>query len=276
MKVAVAGAGIAGSVLTRMLRQRGHEVTVYDRTPHRAASRCAFAYLRTGWFTGPEKARVREALAWYDMRGWHLTDQAEVHDLQRGRIFTQGDHHLIDPYGPLVKADGGWNVETYRDGPGGVLLTLTGGLETDAHHLVLACGPGMERFTFGGPSYGGIFESQGPWMRGNLRLLRVTDRLTHVAAGGRHITRVGASKAKSPDLARAGAEKILKRMTDEGVVDANAPWTYRAGVRWTDGTGPGRAIRLSDHVHAFTGFSRTGYAFVPSAARVLVDQMEGR
>ena len=274
MKILIAGAGIAGSVLTRMLRDRGHEVGVADRRPDKAASRCAFAYLRTAWWTGEEKRRVRDALAWYDQRGWVLAHEATVHDLRRGKVTKQSDHYLIDPAGPLVRADFAGDVTGYQVYPGEVAVQMAGTFEMQVDRLVLACGSGMDRWSTGTPTYGAVYEAPGRCMSGTLRLLRVTDRMTHVAAAGDRITRLGASKARTPQAARARAEAILNRMLQHNIVDAPAPWTLREGVRWENLTGPAGGRRLDDRVWAFTGFARSGYATVPAAARDLVKELE--
>lgn len=274
MKILIAGAGIAGSVLARMLLERDHTVTVLDARPYRAASRCAFAYLRTAWWTGEERKQVRSAVDWYEQRGWVITRQAEVHDLRRDRVVTQADHVLIDPHAPLLKPDIAMDLTRYSDGPGGVLVSAGDGVALDADALVLACGAGMDRWYSGTPTYGGIFEAPGRCMSGDLRLLRVTDRMTYTAAAGERITRVGASRARTPEAAKARAEAILKRMLDANIIDTPAPWTYRAGTRWSNLAGPGGGARISQSVWAFTGFARSGYATVPTAARDLVRELE--
>lgn len=273
MKVVIAGSGIAGSVLTRMLRERGHEVVVLDPDPETAASRCAFAYLRTAWFTGEARRRVREALRWYDDHGWALEHQATVHDLKRGRVVTQPDHYLIDPVGPLVEPDRAERVEGYREGTYGVrVLTPTNVI--DAHHLVLACGQGMDRFTSGTPTYGAVFDAPGRQAADGLSILRITDRLSHAVAAGGHRTRTAASKGRTPESAAERAEAILDQMIRHGVVSGDAEWTLRTGVRWENFNGtPGHSY-LGYRAWAFTGFARTGYALVPGAARELIQELE--
>lgn len=276
MKILVAGAGIAGSVFTRMARERGHEVVLTDAQPHRAASRCAYAYLRTAWFKGDDKRRVREALDWYETRGWLITRQADVWDARPGRPFrTQDDHVLISPRGPLVKADGSWEVTGYREDPGGVVTSLgSEGLAVAASHLVLACGAGMTSYTYGTPSYGGVFECDTYPLARPLKVYRITDRLSHVVAYDGSVTRTAASKGRTPEEARARSEKILELMMDRGMVTATRRWTYRPGARWSWFDGSPAALPLSPHVWALTGFARNGYALVPSYARNLLDKLE--
>lgn len=277
MKILIAGAGIAGSVLARMLRERDHDVTVTDPRPHTAASRCAFAYLRTAWWQGPEREEVRRAVDWYEERGWVLTRDGWVTDVRRGRDFRQSDHVLIDPRAPLVKADLSMRLNRYMDGPGGVLTTLGDGVQTDATHLVLACGAGMDRWSSGTPVHGGIYECDDYRMITPLKLLRVTDRLTYTAADDGTVTRVGASKARTPEAARERAGRILDRMMDAGIVTCTRPWTYRAGTRWEHlGGSSGGGRQISEHVWSFTGFARSGYARVPGAARKLIERMDQR
>lgn len=276
MKILVAGAGIAGSVFTRMARERGHEVTLTDPEPHRAASRCAYAYLRTAWFKGEDRPRVREALGWYEARGWLITRQADVWDARSGRPFrTQEDHILVSPRGPLLKADAAWGLTGYSDGPGGVLASLgPEQIPADAHHLVLACGAGMTSYTYGTPVYGGVFECDGYPLARPLKVYRITDRLSHVVAYDGSVTRTAASKGRNPGEARSRSEKILELMMDAGMVTSTRRWTYRAGVRWSWFDGGPAALPLSPHVWALTGFARNGYALVPSYARTLLDKLE--
>lgn len=276
MKVTVAGAGIAGSVLTRMLRERGHEVTLLDPWPERAASRCAYAYLRLGWFKGPDKVRVRQGLDWYERNDWIVTRKADVHDRMRGRYVVQTDHVLIHPSKPLLAPDIRWGLDSYaEDALTGVQLRVFGQPGVlYADHLVLACGPGMRRWSMGTPVYGGVFECESYRMGVPLRLLRLTDRLTHVAADDGTVVRTAASKGRTPEEARERSEKILARMFDEGMLSSTHRWTYRAGTRWTGPDGDPVASQLSEHVWALTGFARTGYALAPSYARDLVDKLE--
>lgn len=274
MKIVVAGAGIAGSVLTRMLRERGHSATLLDSSPDKAASRCAFAYLRTAWWTGEEKHRVREALKWYESHGWVIADEATVHDVRRGRVLTQRDHYLVDPWAPLLEPDLAMNLSGFSDGSAGVRLWSGAGEPQDADRLVLACGSGMERFTSGTATYGAVYEAPGRQADEALKLLRVTDRMTHVAAAGDRLTRVGASKGRTREAALARAEAILERMIRYGIVTPGADWKLREGMRWETLVGPVGGLRLDRHVWSFTGFARSGYATVPGAARDLVKELE--
>ena len=276
MKVTVAGAGIAGSTITRMLRARGHEVTLLDPWPRRAASHCAYAYLRTGWFKGPDKVRVRQGLDWYERNGWIVTRKADVHDRMRGRYVVQTDHILIHPSQPLLTPDILWGLDSYSDeNLAGVQLKVLGqpGILW-ADHLVLACGPGMRRWSLGTPVHGGVFECESYRMGVPLRLLRLTDRLTHVAADDGAVVRTAASKGRTPEEARERSEKILNLMFDEGMLSSTHRWTYRAGTRWTGPDGGPVASRLSEHVWALTGFARTGYAMAPSYALDLIKALE--
>ncbi len=275
MKILVAGAGIAGSVLTRMARERGHEVTLTDRQPHLAASRCAYAYLRAGWFRDGERVRARYALKYYADHGWVLADQATVRDVRRRRTFIQDDHYLIHPHAPLLKPDLAFGLTEYSDGPGGVLASLgPERVPADADHLVLAMGAGMNYRYHGTPTYGGVFESPDRSLVTPLNLLRISDRLTHVAADNGTSVRTAASKGRTPEEARRNAERILDRMLSEGLVGSPRGWTYRSGTRWTTLGGSPAADPISNHVWALTGFSRSGYATVPSYARDLLDRME--
>lgn len=274
MKILIAGAGIAGSVLTRMLRERGHDVILTDARPDRAASRCAFAYLRTAWWKGEERAEVRRAVDWYEKRGWVLARHASVSDLRRDWTRDQADHILIDPRGPLVKPDLAMNLHRWSGTPG-VTATLGDGLEVQADRLVLACGAGTSRWTHGVQVHGGVWEVPEPAVEPGLRLLRVTDRLTYTAARDRNTLRVGASKALTPEAARQRAVKILGRMFTAGLVSPELPWTYRAGTRWEHrDRSPGGARRVSERVWEFTGFARSGYARVPGAAQYLIRRLE--
>lgn len=276
MKVTIAGSGIAGSTLALMLRSRGHEVTVLDPWPRRGASHCAYAYLRSAWFKGEDKRRVRESLDYYERNGWIVTRKAYVHDLMRDRYVKQTDHVLVHPSRPLIQPDILWGLDSYADDSlTGVQLRVFGQPGVlYADHLVLACGDGMRRWTRGTPVYGGVFECETYRMSTPLRLLRITDRLTHVAADDGTVVRTAASKGHTPEQARQKSEKILNRMFDEGMVSVTRRWTYRAGARWVPEGGTPTAGQLSEHVWALTGFHRNGYALAPSYARDLADKLE--
>lgn len=273
MKILVAGAGIAGSVLTTQLRAAGHEVTLADGRPDISASQCAFAYMRLGWFRGPDRDAVKYALDWYRGQGHLLTSQAWVRDVRRGS-FQQDGHYLVHPTGPLVAPDVHRNVYGYRSDADGVWVLMDD--SSQAHRvdrLVLACGAGTDRWGAGTPTYGGVFESRRYRMNVPLRLLRVTDRLTHVAADDGTVVRVGASKGRTPAEALQRAASILGRMMDEGMIPSSIKWVYRSGARWTNLTGGSGPAPVEDRVWTFTGFSRTGYALVPAAARDFVSEM---
>lgn len=278
MKILIAGAGIAGSVLTRLLRARGHEVLLADGRPDRAASRCAFAYLRLGWWRGEQRAGVRRAVDWYESSGWLRTRTGTVYDVRRGWVRDQEDHVLLDPRGPLVGDPLAMDLKSYADGPGGVLAVLGDRLDVDADHLVLACGAGTDRWAHGSPVYGGVYEAPGRRIPPgpDLRLLRVTDRVTHVAAYDGRTTRVGASRGRTPEIALARALLIRNRLSDRGVINGRDGWTYRAGTRWEHLAGAGGPRQIEPHTWTFTGFARSGYATVPGAARRLIERLEGR
>ncbi|WP_341868246.1 FAD/NAD(P)-binding protein [Streptomyces africanus] len=271
----VAGAGIAGSCVARALRERGHDVTVADGYSQSAASRCAFAFTRTAWWTGDQRTDVRAALAWYGRHGWLVDDSAEVKDLRRGRTVRQGDHYLVDPLGPLVDPDVAQHVTAWKGAGHVVAVTLADGTRTETDALVLSTArsaTGASRAL----TYGGVWEAPGRHLAGPgpLALLRVTDRLSHTAAWDGTFTRVGASKASTASGARQRAERILSRMCHEGLVDPEAPWVYREGVRYTPPAGPA-ACEVEPRVWALTGFGRSGYSTAPAAAQRLAARLAG-
>lgn len=274
MKVLVAGAGIAGSVLTHMLRDRGHEVLLADASPHRAASRCAYAYTRPDWFHGIDRARVRYALDWYGDRDWIISSTGWVTDVPRGRDFDQRGHYLIHPRGPLLIPDLPLELNRWF-GPGG-LVNLGDDFEVRVDRIVLATGASSVRWAPGTPVYGGVFECRDYRMSRPLKLLRITDRLTHVAADDGATTRTAASKGRTPEEAKAKSEKILETMLDKGIVTSTRRWDYRAGTRWNTDNGAPRADQVGANAWTLTGFARNGYALVPSYARDLVRRLEDR
>lgn len=275
MKILIAGGGIAGSVLTRLLRARGHEVVLTDGYPDAAASRCAFAYLRLAWWKGEQRDEVRRAVDWYEQSGWLRTRTGTVHDVRRGWTREQQDHILLDPRGPLVRERLLVPLRSYEESPGGVSALLGDGFGVDADRLVLACGAGTGAWSLGEAVYGGVFERPGRHLPegSDLHLLRVTDRLTHVAAWDGAVTRVGASKARTPGAAMDGATAVLGRFAVRGIVDPDG-WTYRSGTRWAHLAGPGGHRQLSPRTWTFAGFARSGYATVPGAARRMIERLE--
>jgi glycine/D-amino acid oxidase-like deaminating enzyme len=277
MKVAVAGAGIAGSCVTRVLRERGHEVTVVDRYPQWAASRCAFAVNRMSWWTGEQREAVRTSLAWYRTHGYVITDEATVHDVLRDRVTVQGDHYLIDPLAPLVTPDLMVNLDQWEDTDGGVSVLTDDGTGRTFDALVIACGPASADLTGGrGTStYGGMYAAPGNLLTdpGPLALLRRTDRLSYTVCFTNGETRVGASRRVTAALARADADKILNMVTKHGLVLPDL-WEYRSGRRYATAQ-PGLS-QLDTHTYSLTGLARSGYALAPQAALRLAVQLETR
>lgn len=276
MRIAVVGAGIAGSCAARVLRDDGHEVIVFDPNPSLSASQCAFAVTRTSWWSaGVERDRVRRSIGWYDDRKWVVTTAATVYDVRRGKTTMQGDHYLIDPTAPLVLPDVRTKVRGWYADPAGVIVkTAAGGERFGA--LVLAAGPGTADLTpdTGQVSYGGMFVAQRDRVAadGYLSLLRRTDRLSYTAAYVNGQTRIGASRCATPEQARRLAEGIRDRLLSEGVVTGSADdYVYRSGVRYTTAR-PG-AERLGERVWSLTGLARSGYSLAPAAAMEITDEI---
>jgi hypothetical protein len=270
MKILVAGAGIAGSCATAVLREAGHGVDLADASPSTAASRCAFAVTRLAWWDTEQRHTVRRSLDWYDDQGHIVTATATVHDVRRGRVAVQPDHYLIDPVGPLVKPDTATALDWWVQCPGYVLVGMRDGGEHRYGALVLAAGPAtahLAGWPSTGRSFGGIFAAPGDRLAdgGQLAMLRRTDRLSYTAAYVGGETRIGASRCSSPGQARRVADGIRDRLLSAGIVTGDfADWKYRAGTRYATAA-PG-ASRIDDRVWALTGLARSGYALAPAAA----------
>lgn len=277
LRVAVAGAGIAGSCAARVLREAGHEVTVFDPNPSLSASQCAFAVIHIAYRASEsERNSARRSLGWYADHGWITTTVATVYDVRRGKVIEQDGRHLIDPGAPLVLPDVRTKVRTWYESPGrGVTVsTAAGWSQFDA--LVLAAGPGTQGLApvVGEVSYGGMFTARGDRLAADtfLSLLRRTDRLSYTAAYVNGQTRIGASRCASPEQARRLADGIRDRLLSEGVVTGSADdYAYRSGVRYATKE-PGRT-RLKDRVWTLTGLARSGYAFAPAAAMEIADEI---
>ena len=274
MKILVAGAGIAGSCMTTVLREAGHEVVLVDRASWSAASRCAFAVTRTAWWGGEERHAVRRSLDWYNLREHIVTKSAVIHDVRRARTLIRPDYYLVNPVTTLVHPDleQGLDWWVHDADRSRVLAGFLPCTQEDAFDALVICAAGETprlagQEPHGRTVFGGMFTAEGNRLTrgGQLSVLRRTDRLSYTAAfvGGK--TRIGASRCSTPGEARRIAEGIRDRLLSEGVVSGGVPdWWYRAGKRFI--TDQPIAQRINQRVWTLAGLGRTGFATAPAAA----------
>jgi hypothetical protein len=252
VKIAVGGAGVGGSVVARLARERGHDVTVYDPAPATAASRAALCVLRREWLPAPSRPMLRDALAMY-VRWNAIRIQGGVVSTWRSGprdgyacVAVSPDRVLIEPdeLTPLPPVDGPTVVAFGAAISGGEKLTggatlvfpsSTTGVwvhyPRPRHSIVLACYDGFGRF--GSPV--------AP------TLDRAVERICN-------------------DV------QIAERVGMLDWVDrANDP-TLLIGLRVM--AAQPRYKRVGDQEWQIGGFGRVGYSTAPTLAASLLDEME--
>lgn len=270
MHVIVVGAGIAGSSAARILRERGHAVTVVaeGRHPHSLA---ATAVLRQRWHRDPaEAAALNASLACYRSWGMPLVQGGLVtHFRTPGRPPRQDpDWALIDPATPLLAPDrtGEATEATAR------AVTLKDGTRLDGDAVVIAAGCGSPLSAAGRTTYGVTWIHSDPAVLANIEL-----RVHHLApyksvfagrAGGR--ARLGSSSAADPQKAAAQGRAMLERCHELGIVTTQRGWEPITGARLKTPQIVGR----THGVYYLTGLHRTGYALAPGYATALAERIE--
>jgi hypothetical protein len=272
----VVGAGIAGSCVARLARERGWDVTVVAGEG-RPDSLAATAVLRRGYHAG----RADELEAWdyalsvYAGWGVRMKRGGVVSSYRRplGEPVPDSDWLLLDPAEPLVRADVVREVLSVHGsrvwfGRGDGLVAGGG-----AGAVVAACGAQGALAPSGALTWG-VTWLAAPDALGvpdAVRVYQYAPYRTIVAgvAGGR--ARVGSSSSVSEEGAAAQARKMLGVAWDLGWLTTREGWEMRVGMR----------VKTDDHwrrnengVWEIGGFHRTGYALAPMAAREVLDDIE--
>jgi hypothetical protein len=274
----VVGAGIAGSCVARMARERGWGVTVVA-DGGRPDSLAATAVLRRGYHAG----RSGELEAWdyavgvYAEWGVRMKRGGAVASYRRplGGEVEDRDWLLLDPAEPLVKADVTREVLSAHGGRvwfgRGDGLAAAGGGAGGA--VVVAAGARGALAPSGAVTWGVTWLHAPDALRAasDVRVYQYAPYRTIVGgvAGGR--ARVGSSSSVSEEGAVAQARKMLGVAWDLGWLTTQDGWEMRVGMRVkTDSTWR----RAEDGHWEIGGFHRTGYALAPMAAKDVLDDIE--
>lgn len=261
MNIIVVGAGIAGSVAARVLREAGHTVTVVARdTPSHSVA--ATAVLRRAWHPDTERADFDHALATYQRWGIPLRNGAFVTNYRTpGRAPRHDpDWQLIDPRLPLLTPDvyGTVDYATARS------VRLANGSRLVADAVVCAPGAASPLSAPGSVTWGVTWVHPDPEV-----LTEPVFRVHHLApyktgmagvVGAR--VRLGSSSAKTYASALKQAQAMLERFAELGIIRSTRGWEPLAGARLN--AAPRVCTRVG--VHYLTGYHRTGYALAPADA----------
>lgn len=274
----VVGAGIAGSCVTRMARERGWGATVVAGEA-RPDSLAATAVLRRGYHSG----RAGELEAWdyavgvYAEWGVRMKRGGLVSSYRRplGGEVEDRDWLLLDPAEALVKADVKREVLSAHGGR--VWFGRGDGLAAGAGGgrgaVVVAAGARGALAPSGSVTFGVTWLHAPDALRapGDVKVYQYAPYRTIVGgvAGGR--ARVGSSSSVTEDGAVTQARKMLGVAWDLGWLATREGWEMRVGTR----------IKTDDHWRRaedghweIGGFHRTGYALAPMAAKEVLDDIE--
>jgi hypothetical protein len=268
----VVGAGIAGSCVARMARERGHEVTLIagERRPDSLA---ATAVLRRAYHTGkPSELEAWDyAVGMYAEWGVQMTRGGVVSSYRKPLAdpIEDPDWLLLDPAEALVKPDVVREVLSVH----GVRAWYGRGDGLVAGAVVAACGAQGALAPSGAVTFGVTWLAAPDALRApdEVRVYQYAPYRTIVAgvAGGR--ARVGSSSSVSEEGAVTQARKMLGVAGDLGWLTTREGWEMRVGMR----------VKTDDHWRRaedghweIGGFHRTGYALAPMAAREVLDDIE--
>ena len=271
MRAAVVGAGIAGSCVTRVLRERGHQVTLISAgKPHSLA---ATAVLRRAWHHQALRDVFDTSMECYARWGIRVDWGGLVTSWRRpGELAVpERDWASIDPAAPLLAPDVTGAVEAIT----GRRVMVAGGPVVDAD-AVVCCAGASTLSQPGRISWGVTWEHHDP-----LAVAPPPLRVHHVApyktifAGVFHApaasrARIGSSTAPDLDRARRHGEDLLAAAIALGWTASASGWRPVAGARHHADV---NAIR-SGGVWYLAGLARTGYAMAPGWAAGLAGHIE--
>jgi hypothetical protein len=262
MRITVIGAGIAGSALTRLARERGHDVSLVSVGP--PASAAALAVARPSWLKLEDRLGLAFSLDWYRANGMLIATEAAVRNAKTPtEVKLQGGWYLIDPLAPLVAPDEERAVtrdDFHRGGP-----------------IVVCVGAGA---TFpppriGGTNWGSTATCAAAWEEaGHLPTLQVAHlRPYHsvmVACDGGHI-RLGSSQGATPEAADRRLYSDLAVAEELGLVGRGWAWDIVRGQRVTV---KAPRVQRNGNRYTMTNYGRLGYSLAPWDAHNVLEEIE--
>jgi hypothetical protein len=272
MRIAIVGAGAAGSMLAHHAQAAGHHVTVIASTdtPHSTA---ATAVLRRAYHLGKpdELAAFDYALDYYHTWGIKLVQGALYSTYRSGASErADADWYLIDPADPLVMPD---VLEDVLDVTG-TCVWLGRGQYIEADVVVLATGATGSLAATGKRTWGVTCQHSDPdalKLPHTLRAYQFAPYKTILAGVVNGNARLGSSSAGNLNTAMTQIHKMLKIAYERDWLTTMDGWEAIPGARLST---PNHWWRQSDGVWRLTGFHRTGYALAPAAARELLTAIE--
>lgn len=255
----VVGAGLAGSWLTRVARDRGLDVTLIGDTEPSTSS--AVGLLRPTHLAEADRPLLPKSLRAWANHGSAVHTGAQVSRWDRPGVKYQPDWHVVDPIGACLQPDVQGRASAV--GPGRVRVG-------DAEYVgtVVWCdGSGSGRRTYGVT-----------WVHPDPRALKHPLAVHHVApykvlAAASFPTgcRLGSSSTNDPASASASAFKLLAVAIQSGLTDSADGWYPVSGTRLQRTEtltldGPFDAYRWS-------GFHRTGFGVVPATAELVLREV---
>lgn len=256
----VVGAGLAGSWLARVARDRGVEVTLVgdEEEPPTAA---AVGLLRPTHLPEADRGLLPKSLKAWSNHGIAVHSGAQVTRWDRPGRKYQEDWYVVDPTRACLTPDVRGRAAPL--GPGRIAVE-----DVELSGTVVWCdGGGTGRRTYGVT-----------WVHPDPRALKHPLACHHLApykvlAGASFPTgcRLGSSSTSDPGSARTAGLKMLAAAVDAGLTDSMDGWYPVFGTRLqrpqtltTDG--PFDAFRWS-------GFHRTGFGVVPAMAGRVLDEV---
>lgn len=269
MNIAIVGAGVAGSLLTRELQHLGHYPILIASEAIPEATRAALGVLRPGWETGAGRARVKQAIDYYAELGaaagrgaWVTSTKAPAGRLDPGYWLVNPDRILL---GPHLVAD----VANVASTAHGALIEFIDGSTMTADRAIIAAGPMTAHLAHTTPlpaTYGWTAALPGARLDTEhpIRVHHYAPYRSIMAVQHGDHVRVGSSRHADPDRAAADAQQMLARALDAGMVH-NA-----TDVNWLQGrrahhTQPG-TWEHRGNVTLFAGLARVGLGVTPAAA----------
>jgi hypothetical protein len=253
----VVGAGVAGSALTRIAKERGHHVRlVADDTAY--ASHVALAIVRPSYASKDPNGRLacEFSLEEYRKAGCQIVEGAEVSTWMRTTPKLEKDWWSVDPLGYLLEPDEYDHVE--RDW-----------VDPNTEFTIHATGHALDE---GSRTFGYTWMSLDPGAL-SFRGLRVYHFAPYRTVDGVSYDRgcrLGSSVARTKEAARAQAHKQFEIARRLGWIVSD-DWLVYGGER---GYRENVAQREAERRWSLGGFHRSGWSLAPFYAARVIEEVE--